>query len=148
ATETDAQSIRYYAFPVAIYLMLTFLGFEHAFRPLNPFDPLSDTSMSAPKAWHGIITYAFISSYIWTVQNLVRRIAHFDLSPTSFFVSFIHITTALFVAAALWQSSILDVMPDKLKIGAAFVIGFVPDLFIGVLIAKFPWIRLRRVSAA
>ena len=144
--DKDAQSFRYYIFPVAIYLMLTLLGFEFAFKPhlLAP----DTNNMSAPAGWGGVITYTFISSYVWTIQYLVRRIANFDLSPTSFFLSFIHITTALFVVSAIWQSGILDPLGPKLQLGAAFVVGFFPDLFIGVLVAKFPWIRLRRVSAA
>jgi hypothetical protein len=146
ALDADAQSFRYYIFPVAIYLMLTLLGFEFAFRPIHP--PALDTNMSAPQGWGGAITYTFISSYLWTIQYLVRRIANFDLSPTSFFLSFIHVASALFVVSAIWQSGILDAVGAKLQIGAAFVVGFFPDLFIGVLIAKFPWMRLRRVSAA
>jgi hypothetical protein len=126
--------------------MLTLLGFNFAFTP-HPLAPDAN-NMSAPEGWGGVITYTFISSYIWTVQYLVRRIANFDLSPTSFFLSFIHIASALFVVSAIWHSGVLDPVGPKLQVGAAFVVGFVPDLFIGVLIAKFPWIRLRRVSAA
>ncbi|HLH92728.1 MAG TPA: hypothetical protein VKX28_30250 [Xanthobacteraceae bacterium] len=146
AIDADAQSFRYYVFPVAIYLLLTLLCFDFAFKPVHP--PALATNMSAPEGWGGVITYTFISSYLWTVQYLVRRIANFDLSPTSFFLSFIHIATALFVVSAIWQSGILDAIGAKLQIGAAFIVGFFPDLFIGVLIAKFPWMRLRRVSTA
>mgnify|MGYP000577164198 CR=1 FL=1 len=39
-------------------------------------------------------------------------------------------------------------MNERLRIAAALVIGFVPDMFLSALIAKFPWIRLRRVSEA
>ena len=46
------------------------------------------------------------------------------------------------------QSGILAPIGAKLQIAAAFIVGFVPDLFINALIAKFPWIRLRRVSPA
>lgn len=34
----------------------------------------------------------------------------------------------------------------NLAVTVAFLIGFVPDLFVGALVAKFPWIRLRRVT--
>jgi hypothetical protein len=140
----DANSIRYYAFPVAIYIMLTFLCFNFAFKPITSIT----SNFYAPKDLAGVITYAFISAYVWTIQYLVRRIANFDLSPISFFVSFIHVTLAIFVASAIWQSGIFDYLGPRLQVGVAFVIGFVPNLFVSVLVAKFPWIRLRRVSGA
>jgi hypothetical protein len=145
AGSSNANSIRYYVFPVAIYVLLAFLCFEFAFTPR---DAAGNSFYSQPKGWEGMVTYTFLSSYIWTLQYLVRRIANFDLSPISFFASFVHITLALFVSAAVAQSGVLDILGDKPKIAAAFVIGFVPDLFISALIAKFPWIRLRRVSPA
>jgi hypothetical protein len=142
---TNANSIRYYIFPVLIYVLLTFLCFEFAFTPRPP-EHLS--YYANPVGWQGMVTYTFLGSYIWTLQYLVRRIANFDLSPISFFASFLHITLALFVSAAVAQSEILMPMGAKLEIAVAFIIGFVPDLFISALIAKFPWIRLRRVSPA
>jgi len=144
----NSNSIRYYVFPVAIYVLLTFLCFEFAFSP-TPRAPDHLSFYADPKGWQGMVTYTFLSSYVWTLQYLVRRIANFDLSPISFFNSFLHITLALFVSAAVAQSGILAPMgAPKLEIAAAFVIGFVPDVFLGALIAKFPWIRLRRVSDA
>jgi hypothetical protein len=130
---------------VAVYVLLTFLCFEFAFSPRGA-DKLS--YYARPEGWQGVVTYAFLSSYVWTIQYLVRRIANFDLSPISFFVSFLHVTLALFVSAAAAQSGILAQLGSQLEIGAAFVIGFVPDMFLSALIAKFPWIRLRRVSPA
>ena len=79
---TNANSIRYYIFPVLIYVLLTFLCFEFAFTPRRP-DQLS--FYANPVGWQGMVTYTFLGSYIWTLQYLVRRIANFDLSPISFF---------------------------------------------------------------
>lgn len=146
AGSNNANSVRYYLFPVAVYVLIAFLGFEFAFAP-HPADGIANY-FAQPKDWQGMVTYTFLSSYIWTLQYLVRRIANFDLSPISFFASFQHIVLALFVSAAVAQSGLFDLMGDKPKIAAGFVIGFVPDLFISALIAKFPWIRLRRVSPA
>jgi hypothetical protein len=138
----NANSFRYYFFPVTIYVILTVLCFEFAFRPQDG----GSSHFQDPRDWQGIVAYAFLGSYIWTLQYLVRRISNFDLSPISFFVSFIHITLALFVAATIAKSGILTPLGPELQIGAAFIIGFVPDMFISALIAKFPWIKLRRVS--
>jgi len=144
ALDANANSIRYYIFPVTMYVILAFLCFDFAFK----VQAGGASNFAEPKDWHGAVTFAFISSYIWTVQYLIRRIANFDLSPISFFVSFIHITLAIFVTAAIWHSGVFAYLGDGLFAGMAFVIGFVPDLFVGVLVAKFPWIRLRRVSNA
>jgi hypothetical protein len=145
--DTDANSIRYYVFPVSIYVILTFLCFDFAFRPLDVLSP-EISNFSSPKGWSGVITYTFVSSYIWTIQYLIRRIANFDLSPVSFFVAFIHITLAIFVASAAWHSGLLSIAGEGAQVGLAFIIGIVPDLFVSVLIAKFPWVRLRRVTPA
>jgi hypothetical protein len=146
----NANSIRYYVFPVLIYVLLSFLCFEFAFTPRGPGQP---SFYENPAGWQGMVTYTFLSSYVWTLQYLVRRIANFDLSPVSFFAAFLHITLALFVSATVAQSGILgSAVPGldgmKLNIAAAFIIGFVPDLFVSAMIAKFPWVRLRRVSPA
>jgi hypothetical protein len=151
AGDLDANSFRYYVFPVAMYVTLAFLCFEFAFKSRihTPPDGICFSHFSMPSgSVEGAITYAFISSYIWTIQYLVRRISNFDLSPISFFQSFLHILLAVFVTAAVFHSGILAYLGPDAQVGIAFIIGFFPDLFVSVLIAKFPWIRLRRVSTA
>jgi len=140
----DANAFRYYAFPVAVFVILTFLCFNFAFTPtangnffLNPAGTLE-----------GTLAYAFLGSYIWSTRYLIRRIANFDLSPISFFQSFFHILMALFVSAAIWHTHIFSGTGTNGQVGIAFLIGFFPDLFVSMLVAKFPWIRLRRVSGA
>jgi uncharacterized RDD family membrane protein YckC len=142
--DQDANSFRYYIFPVAMYVILALLCFHFAFKPGEA--PHSSNFSTPSGTLGGMVTYAFFSGYIWSIQYLVRRIANFDLSPISFFQAFLHIVLAIFVAAALWQSHMLDYLGASLQVGIAFIIGICPDLFLSVLIAKFPWIRLRRVS--
>src|ERR1700730_4198559 len=149
-----ANSFRYYLFPVAIYVILTFLCFEFAFKSGATPHTAHAVEGFISNFWtpggtpDGMITYAFFSSYIWSIQYLVRRIANFDLSPISFFHSFLHILLAIFVTAAVWYSHIFAYLGPNALVGIAFIIGFFPDLFLSVVIAKFPWIRLRRVSEA
>lgn len=148
--DDDANSFRYYIFPVAMYVILAFLCFEFAFVPASHAPEAANIThfLKPAGTLEGAITYAFISSYVWSLQYLIRRISNFDLSPISFFLSFVHILLAIFVTAALWQSGIFSYLGEKTQASVAFIIGFFPDLFISVLIAKFPWIRLRRVSEA
>ena len=145
-TEPDAHSFRYYLLPVCMYVVLAFLCFDFAFKPHD--GDVNKSFFANPVGWHGAVAYAFVSSYLWTIQYLVRRIANFDLSPISFFQSFLHIVSAIFVAATLYQCGLLKQVGDPAAAGISFIVGIFPDLFIGVLIAKFPWIKLRRVSSA
>jgi hypothetical protein len=48
--------------------------------------------------------------------------------------------------ATLWQSGVLAHLDDHLQIGLAFLVGLFPTLCLDALLAKFPWLRLRRVS--
>ena len=150
AIEQDAHSIHYYLFPVGMYVILTLLCFNFAFQGGLSSNFWSPTG----NPLGGMISYAFFGGYIWSIQYLIRRIANFDLSPISFFQAFMHIVLAVFVAAAIWHTGIFQTdfvvttFGKGVEIGLAFIIGFFPDLFLSVLIAKFPWIRLRRVSEA
>ncbi len=152
AIEHDANSFRYYLFPVGMYVILTLLCFHYAF---GPGGTSNRSYFAAPTgSLGGMISYAFFGGYIWSIQYLIRRIANFDLSPISFFQAFMHIVLAIFVAAAIWHTGIFQTnfvvatFGSGVEIGLAFIIGFFPDLFLSILIAKFPWIRLRRVSGA
>jgi len=150
-TTDNPSSFYYYLLPVLIYIVLVLLGFHMAFTPSKTVPP--QTPFSSPlereKELIGVLTYSFLGAYIWTIQYLIRRISNFDLAPISFFQSVGHILLAQFTMAAIWQSHVLVelTLPDRnLAIGVAFLVGFYPTLCIDTLIAKFPWLRLRRVS--
>lgn len=161
--DKDAHAARYYAVPVAIYVTLSILGFVTAFGSLNllRYIPLNPFLLGNPDATPAILAanppgtvpilvvlaYAFLGAYVWTVQYLTRRIANFDLSPLSFFRSSIHILFALFVTAALFGSHALLVLGAQPATVLAFLVGFFPHLGLNAVAAKFPWIRLKRVSS-
>ena len=160
----DAHGARFYALPVAIYVILAALGFTTAFggldwlskMPVNAFllgNP--NGHFAGPQESGGrelvpvlvALSYTFIGGYIWTVQYLIRRISNFDLSPLSFFRSTVHILFGMFVTGALHGSGVLDRIGAPWATILAFLIGFYPTLILGAVIAKFSWIRLKRVSA-
>jgi hypothetical protein len=157
AQTDEASSFRYYVFPVGMYVVLTALCFSIAFLPYNANltgdggakNIVPRIAFLEPSGeLRGALTYAFLGAYIWTIQYLIRRIANFDLSPISFFLAFVHVLLGLGVAAAFWHSHILPADSDwqNLQVVASFLIGFFPDLFLTKLVARFPWMRLRRVS--
>jgi hypothetical protein len=140
--------------PVAIYVILTALGFRMAFMPyVEPLPnyfafPVSvpDDLAVADRPLLGALSYTFIGGYVWTIQYLVRRISNFDLAPISFFQSIAHILLAVFTMAAIWHSQILASLGPHAIVIIAFLVGFFPTLCLDALLAKFPWLRLRRVS--
>ena len=149
--QDNPHSFYYYVLPVMIYVVLSALCFKMAFMehglPTNNYFsfPLLHEENTHTEPLFGVLTYSFLGAYIWTIQYLIRRISNFDLAPISFFQSIGHILLALFTMAAIWQSQIFADMP-RLQIGMAFLVGFFPTLFVDALVAKFPWLRLRRVS--
>lgn len=158
-TQDNPHSFYYYLLPVSIYVILTALGFQMAFMPHNLPTPnyfafplgflttsATDETLVQGEPLVGVLTYSFLAAYIWTIQYLIRRISNFDLAPISFFQSVGHILLAQFTMAAIWQSGVFAEMPARLLVGLAFLVGFFPTLCIEGLIAKFPWLRLRRVS--
>jgi hypothetical protein len=151
--QDNPHSFYYYLLPVSIYVVMTALGFRLAFAPYTlPLPqcfftfPLGETDNAAALPLYGMLTYSFLGAYVWTIQYLIRRISNFDLAPISFFQSVGHILLAQFTMAAIWQSRIFAEMPAHLLVGLAFLVGFFPTLCTDSLIAKFPWLRLRRVS--
>src|SRR6516164_3444494 len=152
--QDNPHSVIYYLLPVSIYIVLTALGFRLAFMPdvhplpnyfVFPISVPDDLSIEA-RPFLGVLSYTFIGAYIWTIQYLIRRISNFDLAPISFFQSVGHILLAAFTMAAIWQSRILTEIGPHPLIVIAFLVGFFPTLCIDAAMAKFPWLRLRRVS--
>ncbi len=152
--DINANSFQYFLVPVVIYVILSALCFHMAFfttPPMpNPFTLGTTTELTAEEREQllGVLSYTFLGGYIWTIQYLIRRISNFDLSPVSFFMAIAHILLGLFVAAAIWQSRFIPGLArdGTVWLGLAFVVGLFPRLFVDVLVAKFPWISLKRVS--
>jgi hypothetical protein len=154
----NPHSLLYYLLPVLIYIVLSALGFRMAFVPdVAPVPNYFAFPVSVPttdlggvdRPFLGALSYTFIGSYIWTIQYLIRRISNFDLAPISFFQSIGHMMLAVFTMAAIWQSQIFAELqtPPQVLVIIAFLVGFFPTLCLDAVIAKFPWLRLRRVSA-
>jgi len=146
----DPNRFSYYLFPVFIYIMICALGLRMAFLVDNPhFDNLfaSPIKHHDTRALFGALTYTFLGGYVWSIQYLIRRISNFDLAPISFFQSTMHIMVGLFTMAAIWHSQVLDNVGPALQIALSFLVGMFPTLCLDALVAKFPWLRLRRVSA-
>ena len=154
--DENAHNARFYVVPVLIYVTLSFLGFLTAFGslrsllsiPLNAF--LRGAMHSSPDGDRGavlvVLSYTFLGGYVWTIQYLIRRISNFDLSPLSFFRSAIHILFGLFVIASLYGSGLAGMFGKPPIVVFAFVVGFYPTLFLNAAVAKFAWMRLKRIS--
>jgi hypothetical protein len=143
--ESDGQSFSYYILPVLGYVILCTFSFRMAFVSFG-----GSSAFVEPQKLIGVLTYTFLAAYLWTIQYLIRRIANYDLSPISFFQAVLHLSQALFVSAAVYESVALAVEPNAgagygLTIALAFIIGFYPNLGVDVLVAKLPIITLKRI---
>jgi hypothetical protein len=150
--EDHPNRVIYYILPVLTYVLLSALGFRMTFVPhdvsaLQNFFSTPILPVVADKhTFLGLLAYTFLGGYIWTIQYLVRRISNYDLSPISFFQSVVHLFLGILVMATIAQSGVFAWIGPHLLIAVAFLVGFFPTLFIEAIIAKFPWLRLRRVS--
>ena len=99
-----------------------------------------------------ICIIAFAASFIFALRYLVRAIANFDLAPLTFFWVTLHMLLAIVTAGALWRTfpnlpatlagadAANSAAPVSLMwIGAAFLIGFFPDLGLNYLIQRIPF---------
>lgn len=146
----DPNRFAYYIIPVATYVILTALGFHMAFMtdaaPKVPSFFAAPISRAPSDAFLGVMTYTFIGGYLWSIQYLTRRISNFDLAPISFFQSIAHILLGLFTMAAIWQSHLMEIAGEYPAVAVAFLVGFFPKLGLDTMVAKVPWLKLKRVS--
>lgn len=140
-----------YVLPVFLYVFTSTLGILAVMAEPAAFNqaalflegPMADQS----RHLLSVICFAFLGGYIWSAQYLIRRVANFDLSPISFFRSTLHLVLGVLVATVLYRGQIFHALnADRFAIALAFLVGMYPALFIDVVIAKFSWIRLKRVS--
>jgi hypothetical protein len=95
---------------------------------------------------------AFAASFLFALRYLVRSIANFDLAPLTFFWVTLHMLLAIVTAGALWRTfpnlgaafagadAANSAVPVSLMwIGAAFMIGFFPDLGVNYLVQRIPF---------
>jgi len=148
--QSESGSFVYYIFPVFMYVAISACCLYVAFVPYKDLATRQETAafLNPAGTLPGALTYAFLGSYVWSIQYLIRRISNFDLSPISFFLAFGHIVLSLTVTAAIWHSQVLQPGSNwqTFQVAAAFLTGFFPDLFLASIVARFPWLRLRRVS--
>jgi hypothetical protein len=144
-------------FPVALYVAISFLGFNTAFLDVDKlgldkvkplFATLGGTNERVP-AFASTMAFAFLGGYLWSIQYLARRVANFDLSPISFLRSTLHILAGSFVAAVAWHTSVAANSGDAFAFSApiAFFVGMFPALMLDKLAARFSFAQLRRVNA-
>jgi hypothetical protein len=99
-----------------------------------------------------VATIAFVGSFLFALTFLVRAIANYDLAPLTFFRVTLNMLLAMTTATILWRA-VPDLLPDFVSgkragaggdqlgivwYGAAFLIGFFPDLGLALLVKRIP----------
>ncbi|WPN55967.1 hypothetical protein [Pseudomonas sp. P9_31] len=148
----QAHSVLYYMIPVFLYALMSTVGFLAVLLTIGGIE--SDGAFGwavgiekTPQNLNflAVFSFTFLGGYLWSVQYLLRRVANFDLSPVSFYRSLMHILFGLFVMFAIYYSGLFLAM-DRRIAAVALLVGLYPSLCMNVIIAKFPWARLKRVS--
>ncbi|MBB4821121.1 hypothetical protein HNP29_004521 [Pseudomonas alcaligenes] len=140
-----------YVLPLLLYVFISTLGILAAMAEPTAFNQaaifLEGSQSDQGRHLLSVACFAFLGGYIWSAQYLIRRVANFDLSPVSFLRSTLHLLFGVLVAVTLYRGQIFQLLGvEKYAIVLAFLVGMQPKLFIDVVIAKFSWIRLKRVS--
>ena len=136
---------------LTLFILLSTLCFLVMFNPdhLNSLSAFTPIDATVKPTLHGIFCFTFLGGYLWVTNYLIKRVANFDLSPTSFLRATLHILCGLAVSTAIFKSGVeliqID-MKENLFPALSLLIGMYPALFFDALIAKFPWIRLKRVN--
>lgn len=89
-----------------------------------------------PRIWLAVMIVAYLASYLFVVRTLLRAIENFDLSPTTFLSSTIHVLFGA-VTAVVIALTLSEVVPGaggaqsatlSGLLVAAFAVGYLPDL--------------------
>ena len=155
--ERDSMSPTDYLIPVLIYVTITFLGFVLVSTGLGSSTADVNSYVHGTRgimtpaeiqSFAGTVSYGFLGGYIWTIYFLIKRVSNFDLSPLSFLRSSGHIFFGFFVSAAFWHGA--DALLPQASLQAlppfALLIGMYPNLALDVIIAKYPWMKLKRIG--
>jgi hypothetical protein len=154
-----------YLLPTALFVVLSAFGFLALFAVLSmepfqtrnlvlfglqSFDATDFAGYQAGTAL--IVAAAFLGAYIWSVNYLLLRVSNYDLSPLSFLRVGAHLLLTIFAACVLRHVFAgLDAVGDWTiagLLGGAFLMGFFPNMGIGLLIERLPPIvRMKRPVA-
>ncbi|MFG1378945.1 hypothetical protein [Xanthobacter autotrophicus] len=136
----------YFVFPVFLYVVISFVFFVLILIPEYK-STIVDWRINGRSIYFRlVICVTFFGSYVWTFCYLIKRVSNFDLSPISFFYCISHTILAVTISGALFASDMPLLSGAVEKPIVALIVGFVPDLFLSSIIARFPWIQQKRIS--
>jgi len=158
---------RDYIVPVAFITCLSFLGgvffvFGGSLDLLSivnipleggGFKPVSGDALATIVLYQHksmvIVGWAFAGAFVWSMQNILRRLVMVDLQPAAYYSMSVRIILAVLVALIIFHgadgvtesdTSFFGALSDKLLPALAFVIGTVPYRwlqFVKTKISKF-----------
>ena len=151
-----------YLLPTAVFIAISAVGFQALLAAMDrvvfdlPNFALDGSRDPADGQYRHVtalvVAAAFLGAYIWSINYLILRVSNYDLHPLSFVRVSAHLVLSIFAAAILRHVSVvgnetLEGFGIALVLTAAFLMGFFPNLGVGVLA---DWaarrIRLKKVS--
>jgi hypothetical protein len=109
-------------FPVYLMTAVIAVGWTAVLAGLDLFGP---TAPPAEYSTPEMMAFAFLGSYTFFVQMLVRRFFQADLKPSAYATGLVRVTVAMGVVAVLHRADLLKGEPG-LAVAAAFVVGSFP----------------------
>jgi hypothetical protein len=99
----------------------------------------NENKVAALHTWLAMLAVAYIASYLYTIRELLRAVANFELSPMTLLMSSIHVlfgvVTALILATVASDVNVLGgAVTTSALLLAAFAVGFVPELGLRTLL--------------
>jgi hypothetical protein len=145
-----------YLLPTALFVCLSAVGFlallavisMDAFEArnfvlygLHPYDAPDFAGYQSGTAL--IVAAAFVGAYIWSINYLVLRVANYDLNPLSFLRVAGHLLLTIFAACVVRHvfaamGPTVEGWTIGVLLGATFLMGFFPNMGIGLLIDRLP----------
>jgi hypothetical protein len=100
---------------------------------------LKEDKVDGLHTWLAMLAVAYIAAYLYTVRELLRAIANFELSPMTLLMSSVQVlfgvVTALILASVAPDVTVLGrAVTTSALLLAAFAVGFVPELGVRTLL--------------
>ncbi|MEM9819798.1 MAG: hypothetical protein AAF985_01945 [Bacteroidota bacterium] len=147
---SDIHSFRRYLLPVSFVSLICFFASTYFAFANTAVEGLKDSLLLTGAFFGGennvplirqslaVLSYAFFGSFIWSAQNIIRRLIAFDISPSVYYSAGVRIILASVVALVitffLGREGSANAFSKSTITAIAFLTGMFPERFLQYLI--------------
>lgn len=153
----DVHSFKRYMLPVGFISLICFFASSYFAFANSVVDNLSDSLLLTGAFFGGennvplirqslaVLSYAFFGSFIWSAQNIIRRLIASDLSPSVYYSAGIRIilasVVALVVSFVIGKEGSINLFDFKASLTTvAFLTGMFPERLLQYLINMYQYL--------